>query len=272
MGFYEFFGVTVPFDPDCTFVTSNVLSARSLGRFRLAIAIYTLVALIIILVYNGLKLHNDQTFFSYFTNLCYIGMCSYFWASAVQTLSFSSRMHKAEAAKARPTEGREYPLQQWPRFLQLLHVFLACTIFVFPFLVTIVFWTLLASGAFSNEYNTWKNISVHALNSVFALLEIFLSRIVPRWANIPILVLVLGGYIGVAYITHATQGFYTYSFLDPSHGAGKLAGYIVGIPVAAIIILALVKGVCWIRDKLLAKGTPRPQEDEYHLKEKSSPV
>ncbi|KAG8896191.1 hypothetical protein FRC00_006331 [Tulasnella sp. 408] len=199
-------------------------------------------------------------------------MCAYFWASAVQTLAFSSRLRKAAAAKARPTEGREYPLQQWPRFLQLLHVFLACTIFVFPFVVTIVFWALLADGAFSNEFNSWKNISVHALNAAFALLEILLSRIVPRWSNIPILILVLGGYIGVAYITHATQGFYTYSFLDPSHGAGKLAGYIVGIPVAAIIILAIIKGVCWVRDKIFARRAPRPSEDEYHLREKGSRV
>ncbi|KAG8925410.1 hypothetical protein FRC01_010239 [Tulasnella sp. 417] len=272
MGFYEFFGVTTPFDPDCTFVSSHILSPLALGVFRLALAIYTLVALVFILVWNGTKLHNLDTFFSYFTNLCYVGMCAYFWASAVQTLAFSSRLRKAAAAKARPTEGREYPLQQWPRFLQLLHVFLACTIFVFPFVVTIVFWALLADGAFSSEFNSWKNISVHALNAAFALLEILFSRIVPQWSNIPILILVLGGYIGVAYITHATQGFYTYSFLDPSHGTGKLVGYIVGIPVAAIIILAIIKGVCWVRDKIFARRAPRPQDDEYHLREKGSRV
>ncbi|KAG8952517.1 hypothetical protein FRC04_004577 [Tulasnella sp. 424] len=247
MGYYEFFGVTAPFDPDCTFVSSHVLSPLAFGIFRLAIAIYTFVALIFIMVWNGVKLHNLQTFFSYFTNLCYIGMCAYFWASAVQTLAFSRRMRKPAAANATPTEGG-------------------------TFLVTIVFWALLADGAFSNEFNSWKNISVHALNSGFALLEIFLSRIVPRWANIFILILVLAGYLGVAYITHATQGFYTYSFLDLSRGAGRLAEYIVGIPAASAILLALVKGVCRIRDRLLARRVSRPQDDEYHLSEKDSHV
>ncbi len=61
MGFFEFFGVTIPFDPDCTFVTSNVLSPRGLGLYRLAIAIYTLVALIFIVVYNSVKLHTLGT-------------------------------------------------------------------------------------------------------------------------------------------------------------------------------------------------------------------
>lgn len=159
------------------------------------------------------------------------------------------------------------------------------------FVVTIVFWGVLAgSSVFATEYSTWQNITVHAMNSAFALLEVLLSRIVPRWANIPILVLVLGGYIGVAYITHATQGFYSeysailesdeclvmpwpnsaYGFLNPTNGAGKLAGYIVGIPVAAIIILAIIKGVCWIRDKVFAGRRSRAQGDEYQLEEKPS--
>ncbi|KAG8976646.1 hypothetical protein FRC05_003485 [Tulasnella sp. 425] len=265
MGYYEFFGVTAPFDPDCTFVSSHVLSPLAFGIFRLAIAIYTFVALIFIMVWNGVKLHNLQTFFSYFTNLCYIGMCAYFWASAVQTLAFSRRMRKPAAANATPTEGGSTHCNSG-------HASFSSSTSSLPFLVTIVFWALLADGAFSNEFNSWKNISVHALNSGFALLEIFLSRIVPRWANIFILILVLAGYLGVAYITHATQGFYTYSFLDLSRGAGRLAEYIVGIPAASAILLALVKGVCRIRDRLLARRVSRPQDDEYHLSEKDSHV
>jgi hypothetical protein len=42
--------------------------------------------------------------------------------------------------------------------------------------------------------------------------------------------------LGVAYITHATEGFYTYGFLDPSLGAGRLAGYICGIAIGVAVV------------------------------------
>lgn len=57
MGFYSFFGVTTPFDPDCTFVSSNVIKPRTLGLLRLAVAIYTFVAILFIIIYDGVKLH-----------------------------------------------------------------------------------------------------------------------------------------------------------------------------------------------------------------------
>ncbi|KAG8902319.1 hypothetical protein FRB99_004627 [Tulasnella sp. 403] len=180
MGFYEFFGVTIPFDPDCTLVTSNVISPFAFGLFRLVVAIYSLTAIIFIMVWDAVELHTLQT--------------------------------------------------------------------------------------------TWENLSVHALNSAIALTEILLSRIVPRWSNIPILVLILAGYLGVAYITHATQGYYTYSFLNPKKEGAKLAAYIIGIPVGAIIVLVLVKGVCWARDRLLGGIRHHPEDDEYGLQEKPNDV
>jgi hypothetical protein len=55
----------------------------------------------------------------------------------------------------------------------------------------------------------WENVSIHALNSAFALFEVFLTHAGPQpWLHTPFLVLLLGGYLGIAYITHATQGFY----------------------------------------------------------------
>ena len=57
-------------------------------------------------------------------------------------------------------------------------------------------------------------------------------------------------YLGVAYITYATQGFYVYTFLDPSKEHAKLAAYILGILAAAIVIFVIVNLV-----KLLLKRT-----------------
>lgn len=61
MGAFTFFGVDDPFDPQCTLVTSNILSVYALGFFRLAIAIYTLVVLIFSLVWEGVVLHDVST-------------------------------------------------------------------------------------------------------------------------------------------------------------------------------------------------------------------
>lgn len=51
---------------------------------------------------------------------------------------------------------------------------------------------------------------MHALNSVFAAFEIFCTHAGPTpWLHAPFLIILLAGYLGVAYITHATQGFYS---------------------------------------------------------------
>lgn len=59
---------------------------------------------------------------------------------------------------------------------------------------------------------------------------------------IPVLILLLACYLAVAYITYHTEGFYTYSFLNPGdHGqkSGIVAGYCFGI-LAAIIVIFLI--------------------------------
>ena len=87
------------------------------------------------------------------------------------------------------------------------------------------------------------------MNSLWAVLEIFLSRVGPMpWIHIPFLVLLLAGYLGVAYITKATQGFYTYNFLDPkTDGSGMVAAYIVGIPIGICILFVIIAGIHWVK-------------------------
>lgn len=63
-------------------------------------------------------------FFSFFTNLTYIGICAYFFASAVQTTFFA-----LNSRSGRPDEG--YPLKEWPRVLRYLHVLLLTTVTTF---------------------------------------------------------------------------------------------------------------------------------------------
>lgn len=92
-------------------------------------------------------------------------------------------------------------------------------------------------------------ISSHGLNSVIALLEIILPRTQPLpWIQLPWFVFIMGGYLGIAYITEATQGFYTYSFLNPdTKGAGITAAYCIGIMAGTAILFCIVKGLIWVR-------------------------
>ena len=56
---------------------------------------------------------------------------------------------------------------------------------------------------------------MHALNSVFAGLEIILPRSDPHpWLLLVPMIVILALYLGLAYLTHATEGFYVYSFLN----------------------------------------------------------
>ena len=51
---------------------------------------------------------------------------------------------------------------------------------------------------------------MHALNSVLALFEIICTHAGPApWIHIPFLIILAACYLAVAYITHATQGFYS---------------------------------------------------------------
>lgn len=136
---FEGFGVSSPFDPSFHYVTSPVFSPVILGALRLLFAVYALITAIITLVFDSVVFHDANTsvagpsaltqgneltvfsrrYFSYFTELSYIGLVAYFWASSVQTIAFVLRGRKS------------YPLQTWPLFFQLLHVLLYSSLIVF---------------------------------------------------------------------------------------------------------------------------------------------
>lgn len=123
----------------------------------------------------------------------------------------------------------------------------------YPFLVTIVYWAILYEGPwFAVAYDAWKDVSQHGINSFFALFELIFARTAPPpWIHVLWLILILALYLALAYITHATKGFYPYSFLDPGPdgpgGDGWVAGYILIIAVAVVVIFAVVKGLIWAR-------------------------
>ncbi|KAJ3534267.1 hypothetical protein NMY22_g7000 [Coprinellus aureogranulatus] len=248
------------FDPDHSLVTSYAFRPIVLAGLRLLFALFTLATLLTTLIWQAVRTHSAESYFSYFTNLTYIGICAYMFASGVQTYAFARSLKKWGGVKS----GVGYPLQQWPRVFQYLHVLLYSTIATFPIVVTVVYWALLGgSDSFSTTFNSYSNISKHALNSFFCVFEIILTNVGPlRWIDLPVTIVMLGGYLGVAYITYHTQHFYPYSFLDPKEQGKMLAAYIVGIAVGQAIIFVIVWGIIKLRVFLVqkAKGSAVPSE------------
>ncbi|KAL8680924.1 MAG: hypothetical protein Q9186_002936 [Xanthomendoza sp. 1 TL-2023] len=234
---FDMLGASQPFDSTHRYTTSWILPPLLLAIFRLIISIYIFTTIFFIFGWNGAHRSPEQSraSFSFFTNLGYWGLGFYFLFSFLHTFSYART-------------GKSW-LQRWPRVLQVAHIIFYTTVVTFPILVTAVFWALLYNGTwFPTEFQGWSNISQHALNTVFAAFEIFLTRTSPPPpAHLLFLVILLALYLALAYLTHVTAGFYPYSFLDPNKGSGKLAGYILGILAAACVIFGIVWGIIWIR-------------------------
>lgn len=149
---FEKLGVPAQFDANHSFVTSPLFSPFALAIIRLTLGFYTLFTAIFVLAWEGVRLHTAKTYvgpflthyekfrstyiacndrprflirtfiwryFSFFTELSYIGLCAYFCASGVQTLIYALSAEK------------KYPLQRWAKILQFLHVLLFSTISTF---------------------------------------------------------------------------------------------------------------------------------------------
>ncbi|KAI0151642.1 hypothetical protein GGR57DRAFT_471009 [Xylariaceae sp. FL1272] len=233
------FGTGV-WDPSHRFQTSWLLPPYVLFGFRAFFALYILTTLLYNIARSCTQdaCFSAQTSFSYFTVLTYWGLGSYFLISSIHTLSYALRSST--------------PLQTFPRPLQALHSLLYTCTTVFPFVVTIVFWALLSSpDTLATTYSTWSNVSQHALNSFFALFEIVVPRTDPSpWVHIVWLLVILALYLALAYVTEATKGFYTYSFLDPGLEGGLVAAYVFGIAVGFCVVFGVVQGLIWVRRRL----------------------
>ncbi|KAI1082060.1 hypothetical protein F5B20DRAFT_46194 [Whalleya microplaca] len=269
---------TDPWDPSHRFQTSWLVSPYVLFGLRALMSLYAFTTLLFNIGYQCA--HPDRggcaatrASFSYFTVLTYWGLAFYLGISAYHTLSYA-RHHGRSAA----------PLASWPRPLQTLHALLYTTAATFPFLVTIVYWAVLYGDGpwFPTTWQAWSNVSQHALNSVFALVEIALPRTdPPPWTHLPWLIVILALYLALAYVTRASEGFYTYSFLDPGLQGSLVAAYVFGIAVGIVVIFAVVWGLIWTRrwvteERLgmrgrFAEGERRGGEEE-DLEMSGSPV
>lgn len=255
---YEAWGVpsTGFFDPSKTFVTSHFVSPLVLACIRALLCVYSFTTIIVSygwLASNtatvGLKDVNIGSYkiqqseaaigqsFSFFTYLTFWSLGFYFLVSAVHTFMF--------AFKERTW------LHSWARPLQLMHsVYYSC-VTCMPFLVTIVFWGTMNSGWPAGRFEQWMNLSVHGLNSVFAIVEILLPATeAPPFPHLSIVLLILSAYLGLAYLTRYTQGFYVYEWLNPAYGNVSIILHVLGYAAGMIAIFFLVSGAIRLRNML----------------------
>ncbi|KAI1338844.1 hypothetical protein F5Y15DRAFT_99721 [Xylariaceae sp. FL0016] len=227
-------------DPSHRYETSWILPPYVLFALRALMSLYAFTTLLFNIGYECSRpvlggCESARSSFSYFTVLTYWGIAFYMLFAALHTFTYA-RYHVAL-------------LDKFPRPLQALHALYYTTVTTFPFLVTAVYWGVLyGPDWFPTEYQAWSNISEHAMNSLFALFEIVVPRTNPaQWVHMAFLIVILALYLGLAYLTHATKGFYTYSFLDPGVTGNLVAAYVFGIAVAIIIIFLVVWGLTWTR-------------------------
>jgi len=239
-------------DPSHRFETSWLLSPWVLFFVRAIFSFYAFVVLFFNIIWEcvapGYGGHTSaEQSFSYFTILTYWGLAFYFFFAALHTFTY--------ARTGSPL------LNRFPRPLQALHSLLYTTVITYPFLVTIVYWAILYTGPWwTQRYYAWSNISQHAMNSLFALFELFLTRTSsPPFVHLLWLIVILALYLGLAYLTHSTEGIYVYSFLDPSNGhTGRTIGYIFGIAAAIIVIFLISKFLVWGRKRVTEVKMGRP--------------
>ncbi|KAJ6133582.1 hypothetical protein N7471_008797 [Penicillium samsonianum] len=189
----------------------------------------------------------------YFTWLTYWGIGFYMLFAAIHT-AFYART------------GHSVLLNRWPRAFRVLHSLLYVTVTTYPFLVTVVFWVLLFTPPwYKKSYTGWQNISQHCLNSLYALLETILPATAPHpFIAIPFLILILLLYLCVAYITHETEGWYPYSFLDVGdHGQKSklVTGYCFCILAAVLVFFLGSWALIHLRRRLTYGKIKRARRD-----------
>jgi hypothetical protein len=235
------------FDPTNTFVRSHFVSPLVLAIIRALLSLYTFTTMRTCYAWLAhktatikLKDVNIGSYtiqqsnaaigqsFSFFTYLTFWSLGFYFLVSSAHTFTYACRQCTW--------------LHRWPRALQLAHSLYYTCITTFPFLVTIVFWSTMNSGWPPGRFEQWINISVHGLNSVFAITEIVLPATeAPPVTHLSVVLLVLSVYLGLAYVTWYTQGFYVYEWMNPAHGTASVVLHVLGYAGTMVVIFVIVR-------------------------------
>ncbi|KAF8878257.1 hypothetical protein CPB85DRAFT_1342836 [Mucidula mucida] len=217
----------VPYD---SYVTSPFFSPTILGGIRFLYGLYALVTLVLYIVFGWKGTNEDaSSFFAIFAILSYFGVIAYFLTTGVHTFLYS--------------RGR-FPLAEWARPLQFMHVWLLSSIVSFPLIITAMYYQVFEFDPVST-IDSLCYISMHGINAAFSLFEVFLTNAPPGpWRLLGLNLLLILGYVGIAYITRDTKGF------NDTFLAAYLAILFASEVIAFAVLQLIMIGRRWAMDKL----------------------
>ncbi|SMR52810.1 unnamed protein product [Zymoseptoria tritici ST99CH_1E4] len=169
--------------------------------------------------------------FSYLTFITYWSLAFYFSVSAWHTFTHAFNLRRGR------TESISHLHDPFPRSLQLAHAVWHTTITNLPFLITLVFWSTI----------------------FFAIGEIVFSATKPPpfFSHLLIVKIILALYLGLAYVTRFTQGFYPYPWMITLFGWQGIVAHVLAYGGGMTVIYALVWGAKWLRERIVAGGPAR---------------
>lgn len=112
---------------------------------------------------------------------------------------------------------------------------------------------------FNSDFAVYSNVSQHILNTIFAAFELIIPRTSPTpWIHLPILVVILALYLGLAYVTYDAQHFYVYDFLDDRiYSRGAITGYCFAILAVTVVAFVIVHYLIMLREWFTEKKLGR---------------
>ncbi|KAI8321696.1 hypothetical protein GQ54DRAFT_275616 [Martensiomyces pterosporus] len=219
---------------------SRLLSPVGSVAVRSVLFTYTLTVWIFTIVSDAR--HGKMSgHFAYFTNLCYTGLLAYFASSLFHTVQFWRR-------------GTASSFTSMPRILQLMHWLLFSSALVYAIVVTVIFWgVLFKSSEYKSSASLWSTASVHALNTVFMVVDMFVGAMVlsPHWTHPTVLSFIGLLYVMLAYLNEAINGWFTYSFLNYKKLKAVEFPVILGILAGFLVAYYVLYGIHQLVDRVL---------------------
>ncbi|KAG0290614.1 hypothetical protein BGZ96_005927 [Linnemannia gamsii] len=197
------------FEPD-RIVTSNLVRPLTLAILRGLICLYTLIVIVSVWV----TAESASEYLKFFTNLTYFGLVVYLVCSTIWSVNYLRQ----------PTSSRAAWLKSGSPWWGYLHWLLYSTVVTYHFIVPIVYWTMLSTGATLTSFGHWQNYSVHAIDGVFALFELIFNRHFLQPVHSVVLAFVMMLYMCLTFVVKQTKGTWVYPFLDWDQGVICVAG------------------------------------------------
>jgi len=172
------------------------------------------------------QLHQLHLWPFYFTNLVYIALTIYLASSALYTALYRLSCNRPD---------KSAPLLPAPILFTLHHV-LYVSLVTSHIVVLVVYWSLIYQPDIpQTAVYTWIDFSQHALNAVFIMLEVVLGRMMLRWIDCCVVLLVPVLYAAYTWAIYGLYGQWVYRFLDWNQGRST--------PLWYVIMLAMFVGV-----------------------------